>query len=796
MSEIFDISQHISVEVLGARQGVMTYDGLVVNGKLYNSTSYNIDPVEPVVTPLAQGHDDPLHIYSTNSWSAPVTRVYFKRQPNDTDPITHNFLDNKYQIYAIGPHDSNDFNLSDDPKTSGFLVSYSDVDYNTTHAWRQITGLSASPKWYKFAAYYNGSTTPYAIHINQSEVTKYYDWNISSDDPIGPVVNAPNTWPTWQINLYNSSSATRYDKLNYSDNFVFSVRAVDHPNTNQNVQVPVNYKVYINDVFDREETLYSYYDYIEYQDSAQGFSPELDQVSTIKLYKSSQTPGVDAPLTTLTATCASRTGREWPAPYQLLLIKPTTETTMRLRWNGTSDDYHLKVYGSDSTTREFSINTDSAALLGTSTIEVFVEQLNLVDVSYRFTLYRIDPSNQAKIQVTSITQGINPPSQPPEENYDAIAYGWWPIQGATTRCDITQGYDIDKGMLYKPEVGTCELDLKGDEADPRVNTAIQLDSKVRVILNAAAAPDGEDDYLFAGFIEDISTTYDTFGNAITRLGCVDAMSRVLNVIVPNYEVTNAESFSVRMNRVFEDYILPKTWGVSVDDFLWPVFDEYDGSVFPPELRDNLQSSDIINELTEGEAAVMVQNRGGVIYFYNRAVAALIYQAYADELIASPSYIGFSTDHSSNSLDHFCISDFTIQNSINDITNYVSATLSYDDQTELTVSDATSIAKYGERAYAVSLNLHAPAGNITQYLQSWIDEVPYFETQSELNSVTTNVVNRAGYVTRAYQKDATLQPIRVYIDKYPVNVNGVWFAKQVKHSITPESWIMELDLTSD
>lgn len=798
MSEVFDISQHIRVETLGYRDGVMTYDGLVVNDILYNPNDYNVVAIPPTETALTHFQNAGMYAYSTQNWSVPAVRVAFKRQSGDVNS-SGAFLADNYKVYAIGPRDTNNFTSEDNPRVDGVLLEQTTAQaINSTLGLITVSDLSKTPKWYKFGMYYGSGNTAFATHVTQAETRVYYNWNISATGPIGATVGP--SYPDWQINLYGGTTQTRYTKLNYDNNFVFSVRAVDHTNFNQNVQVPINYKVYIDDVFVREETLYSYYDYMEFQGSEEAFTPTLNQSSTIKLYRSSQTPGVDQPVTTLTATCASRTGREWPAPYEPLIVSPMSDTIMRLRWDGTSENFYLNVFGSDETARHFTINRMSAgsdfSTGETPDIEVTVTGLNLTDNSYRFSLYRIDPSTQAKIEVDSVTYGANPPAQPPLENYDATAYGWWPIQGSTTRCDITQGYNIDKGMLYKPEVGTCNIDLKGHEADPRINTAIQLDNKVRVILDAAASPDDEDDYLFAGFIEDISTTYDTFGNAITQLGCVDAMSRVLNVIVPVYDIGTAESFSVRMNRLFEDYILPKTWGVSVDDTFWPAVDQYDRSVFPPELRDNVAVSELINELTEGEAAVMVQNRGGVIFFYNRSVAALLYEAYADDLIASDHHIGFSTEHHDSSLDHFCISDFTIQNSINDITNYVTATLTYDDATELTASDALSIQRYGERAYAVSLNLHAPAGNITQYLQSWIDEVPYFETQSELNSVTTNVVNRAGKVTRAYQKDATLQPIRVYIDKYPVNVNGVWFAKQVKHSITPESWVMELDLTSD
>jgi hypothetical protein len=375
-----------------------------------------------------------------------------------------------------------------------------------------------------------------------------------------------------------------------------------------------------------------------------------------------------------------------------------------------------------------------------------------------------------------------------------FASGWWPIQCSVVSADITQGYDNERGLLKRAEPGRCTLVLDGSEGDPRTNSALALDSKIRVKLAQAASPDNSEDYLFSGFIEDVSTTYDTRGNIRTSVGSVDAMSRVLNVTIPSYEFTNAESFSVRMFNVFENYIAPATWGVSYDDSVYLVFDEYDRSVFPPEDRQNVSASEIINELTEGEYATMVQNRGGVIFWFNRSVPALIYAANEELLNESPSY-GFSTEHNATSLDHFCISDFVIENSMEDITNAVTAKLTYDELTAVSYKDEDSIDRYGERSFDVDLNVHAPSSNVELYLQRWVEEVPYFEEQSELRSITTNVVNRAGYVTRAYQKDANIDPIRVFIQVGPVDINGIWFAQRVNHRITPDAWIMTLELTS-
>jgi hypothetical protein len=148
------------------------------------------------------------------------------------------------------------------------------------------------------------------------------------------------------------------------------------------------------------------------------------------------------------------------------------------------------------------------------------------------------------------------------------------------------------------------------------------------------------------------------------------------------------------------------------------------------------------------------------------------------------------------LDHFCISDFRITNSIEDVTNKVTSSLTYDELTTFTYTDQDSINIYGERAYDVQLNLDAPDEDPSFYLQRWSEEVPYSEDRPELESITTNVVNRLGYVTNAFLYDVNLDLMRIFIEVGPVSINGVWYARRIQHSITPDGWQMTLDVTSN
>lgn len=792
MAEKFDIAEHIKVDVLGSRTG--TSDGLgnlTINEIVYDQENYSITPVDqtsPVdldtLMTFQSGfyNADYQNVYvgSTDEYSTPssASSIYWKTKITGT---IHRY----YNIYIKDI--SAGFNINDDPKTSGSL--FATVHYPTGTPVPDVGYRGFNPGYGKYqVSVYSGTTTNTTTLVGKFISHIYHP----QFDPF-----------EWEgISLDNSFCAYAEGVTN-------------------NTGSPKTYSIYINDIYSSSVTVPN-----GSSDILPAIPPALDTYFNVKVIRDDN-QSIITQKNNLKVKIRDdyksiiQSGEDWPHnPYGIpgpnfpaipARLYSLTNNSAELFWNieykpdlpnwptsGVPENYYIKVYGSDGSYSYYKVAATSITFNST-TVEpedfyVILDGVSLATHSYLIDIFFEPPGTTQQFLYYTVTSGANPPDR--DIAGTVIAYGWWPVQCSVASADITQSYDIEKALLKRPEPGTCNLTMKGEEGDPRVNTAIAIDAKIRIYLAAAASPTDDDEYLFSGFIESISTTYDTRGNAITSINAVDSLSKVLNVNIPIYEFEDEESFSRRMFNVFENYIGPATLGVTYDPTnAWEVFEAFDRSVFPPEYRENVSASEIINELTEGEYAILAQNSGGVIYWYSRGVVATLLDSYQELTEEVPSY-GFSTVHDDDSLDHFCISDFTIRNSIEDITNKVNVSLTYDELTAVSVSDSASIAKYGERAYEVQLNLDAPDGDPSFYIQRWADEVPQPEDQFELDSVTTNVVNKKGYVTNAFELDVTVDPARVYIDVGPVSINGVWLAKRISHTIRPESWIMDIDLTVD
>jgi len=801
MAQQFDISEHITVETLGTRAGFS--DGLgtmTVNGRQYAESGFSVtNPLLIDPTILKSLMNSQQELYGSDYKNVYLGSSEFHSSPASTSYLYWDTTSSRtYNIYIKDVTDGS-FDPNEDPKITGTL--FSTMTYPTSDPMPAvgITGFSAPYGKYHVAVY-AGTTTligKFYSPISQPQFDPFV-WtdelgnslaieNSSSayittfSDPANPGnPNDSGTWEDYTYSVYFDGVLSTTFILQHSSATSVSIGIIPVAfNTALHVEVIREDSLVVEDFYvqvkfrdDYNNVIQSSADYPNNTSSLLGLGPAWDQVTAI--------------------------------------ADKLTSTTLELFWNieilpegisnwpagATPNNYRVKVYGSDESFFYYEVPAETSSDLLAVRAENFyliLEGLDTNNKSYLIDIFFEDPSDQQYYIYHTASYGINPPTRPEVDPDYIVATGWWPIQCSVTGLNFEAGYEVEKGLLKRPEPGTASIILKGDEADPRRNTAVALDAKIRIMLEAAASPNDTTDYLYSGFIESMSTSYDTRGNSITSINAIDAMSRVLNVNIPVYEFANDESFSNRMYNVLTNYIQPATWGVSIDTVLYPILEQYDGSRFPPEYRENVSSSEVINELTEGEYAVMVQNRAGVIFWLNRA-APVIFQD--PTLVNQPPSFGFSTVHDESSLDHFCISDFKITNSIEDITNRVIAKLSYDDQTEAVAEDQASITRYGERSFEVQLNLDAPDGNPAQYLESWIAEVPYIEDTPEFGSITTNVVNRNGFVTRAYEVDVTLDPVRVYIKTGAVDFNGTLYARKTKHEITPEGWTMTLDLTAD
>lgn len=215
---------------------------------------------------------------------------------------------------------------------------------------------------------------------------------------------------------------------------------------------------------------------------------------------------------------------------------------------------------------------------------------------------------------------------------------WHPLECGVSRLDITKGFSVDQGILANIEVGTANIELQGFAVDPTLNPLFQLNALMEISVQSK--PDTAPGYekIFVGFIDDIQTLYQPDGQINVTVQATDWISKIMNITIDTYEVLNAETFDVRAQRIFNDYILPQYPTLTVATNWYP---SYTGSTFPPELRFGVTTGELINELIQGEAGMIAVNNAGEAYGFGRY--------YWDNVILNPTYVpGISTNLISNS----------------------------------------------------------------------------------------------------------------------------------------------------
>ena len=216
---------------------------------------------------------------------------------------------------------------------------------------------------------------------------------------------------------------------------------------------------------------------------------------------------------------------------------------------------------------------------------------------------------------------------------------WHPLECGVSRLDITKGFSVDQGILANIEVGTANIELQGFAVDPTLNPLFQLNALMEISVQSK--PDTAPGYekIFVGFIDDIQTLYQPDGQINVTVQATDWISKIMNITIDDYNVPVAETFDVRAQRIFNDYILPQYPTLTVATNWYP---SYTGSSFPIEdFRFGVTTGELINELIQGEAGMIGVNNAGEAYGFGRY--------YWDNVILNPTYVpGISTNLISNS----------------------------------------------------------------------------------------------------------------------------------------------------
>tara|TARA_R110000796_G_scaffold114619_2_gene226315 strand:- start:3949 stop:5703 length:1755 start_codon:yes stop_codon:yes gene_type:complete len=204
---------------------------------------------------------------------------------------------------------------------------------------------------------------------------------------------------------------------------------------------------------------------------------------------------------------------------------------------------------------------------------------------------------------------------------------WHPLECGVSNMSIEKGFSVNQGILANLEVGTARFELQGFAVDPTLNPLFQLNAQVEVKVqaNPDTAPGFET--IFIGFIDDIQTSYQADGLINVTVEATDWISKIMNVTIDVWERDVAETFDVRVQALFNDYILPVYPSLSVGTNWYP---SYTGSVFPPEDRYSVTSGDLLTELIQGEAGMVVAANSGEVYGFGRY--------YWDNAIINPTYV--------------------------------------------------------------------------------------------------------------------------------------------------------------
>jgi hypothetical protein len=370
---------------------------------------------------------------------------------------------------------------------------------------------------------------------------------------------------------------------------------------------------------------------------------------------------------------------------------------------------------------------------------------------------------------------------------------WHPLTCGVVSVDIDRGFSVNQSILPTLEVGTASIVLSGFAVDPTLNPLFELNAEIRVLIR----PPGETEYspIFTGFVDDIQTSYSADGYITTSMQCTDWLSKILNVTVDaGAYIAPEENFATRVNRIFDDFILPAYPDIEISPAWFP---EYGGSTFPEEFGDRgtTTTGELLNEVMQGEAGMIVASRTGVVYGFGR----YYYDYLMDELDLGTvgDDFGFSNQHST-SQDHFCMGDIETAFGKNDIANEITARFSGNvalaADEEVVKRNTVTINALGNLPFDVDLYVAVgPTGSEDEQLQSWADDLTLPEGETRVRSLTWSPIRRDGLLNNSWDWDPGYAITRVRIEYPSHNIDGKYIVSRLSHSITPENWTMSAEL---
>lgn len=374
---------------------------------------------------------------------------------------------------------------------------------------------------------------------------------------------------------------------------------------------------------------------------------------------------------------------------------------------------------------------------------------------------------------------------------------WHPLECGVVSLDIERGFSVNQSILPNLEVGTATIVLSGFDVDPTLNPLFELNAEVRVGIRDPQNINPEQfEEIFTGFIDDIQTSYSADGYVTTTLQCTDWLSKILNVTVEaGAYIAPEENFAQRANRILDDFVAPQypdlvisaAWGDQ----------SYNASMFPEEFgtRGNTTTGELLNELMQGEAGMIIAARTGYVFGFGRYGYDVLLDTF-DLTTKTPDF-HFSNSHST-SLDHYCMGDIETEFGKNDVANEITARFSSNvdlaGDEEVVVKNLNSIYALGNLPFDVDLYVAVgPSGDEDFYLQQWADDLTIPEGEVRVKSLTWSPIRRDGLLNTSWKFEPGFSITRVRIEYPSHTIDGKYIVSRLTHSITAENWVMGAEL---
>lgn len=338
-------------------------------------------------------------------------------------------------------------------------------------------------------------------------------------------------------------------------------------------------------------------------------------------------------------------------------------------------------------------------------------------------------------------------------------FTWQAIECSVTKIDITLGGSIVTGNQFTAQPSQLGFELQSWTLDPNNNSAVRNGTGIRVRLDDGVT----DETLFTGYIEDMTVKYRPDSPNLIQGSAYDSFKRLANTRI-SYDTTGGtDTVGELLN------LIATNSGATVDPFNDP------GNVLMAgRAQENITQGQLIKDILDAQLGLL---------WLDPATGQIEYRDRPQILPAASISIG----NNHGDVDHWCMSDLTVNQNPDTLINSIKVTMTTDSNTYLVADNPDSIQLYGELSADFTVNAADEAN-----LQTWLDLAFTQRPKNLVQDVTTPTIDRSNTLTDAALATPGLI-VRVDYSTENININQTYQVTRVKHSIDPDRWFTTLEL---